>query len=90
MSTEPKTEMSKCDQCKLAVKVECAILIVGGAIILAPEELTIAAIVSALAALGLMFGADEVRKWITEAAKEGINQVEALAAFICKKAGACS
>ena len=86
---DPKPSGVSCEQCKTAVEVECAILIVAGVIIAAPEEITIVAIVEALAALGLMFGADEVRKWITQAAKEGISSVEQLAKYICKQAGVC-
>jgi len=81
--------ITKCDACKTAVEITCVGIIVGGVILAAPEELTIAAIVTALAGLGLAFGADEVRKWITQAAKEGINNIEQLAKYICKQAGVC-
>jgi len=84
------TSISKCDACIAAMEGVCAGLIVGGIIVAAPEELTIVAVVTALAGLGLAFGADTVREWITAAAKEGIKDVVALSKYICKKAGVCS
>ena len=91
MTEEEQKELaiSPCDACKAALEGACAGLIVGGVIVAVPEELTIGAVVLALTAAGLAFGADQVREWINEAVRAGIDTAKALAEFICKKAGVC-
>lgn len=85
---DPRTAPVSCDECKATMEKACATLIVIG-VVAAPEEATVVAIVKALNDLGLVFGADTVQKWITQATKEGINNVEQLSKYICKQAGVC-
>ncbi len=87
---EPQAGISKCDACKAVVIGFEAGLIIGGAILAAPEEITISGIIAGLTLLGLVFTADKIRAWIKEAIDAGIKGVTDLAAFICKKTGSCS
>ena len=86
---KPEVSITKCDACRTALEIACVGIIVGGAVVAAPEEITIGAIVAALTALGLSFGADKVREWISDAAKAGVSNIRWLAEFLCKKAGVC-
>lgn len=80
----------KCGACVGAIEGACIGLIVGGAIIAAPEEITIAGVMAAMAVLGFPINGKTVIEWLVEAAKAGINSANALAKFLCKKLGACS
>jgi len=80
----------KCRACLGALEGACVGLIIGGAIIAAPTEVTAAGVVAALAVLGFSINGKTVVEWIIEAGKAGINEVPKLAKFICKKVGACS
>ncbi len=83
-------DVIKCGACIGAIEGACIGLIVGGAIIAAPEEITIAGVMAAIAILGFEVDGKRVIEWLVEAAKAGINSVNALAKFLCKKLGACS
>jgi len=85
----PSVALSPCQLCIASMEGVIGGLIVGGAIVAAPEELTIVAIVGILTAAGLAFGAEDVKKWITQAAKEGIHEINQLARYLCKQAGIC-
>lgn len=86
---ETPTAISPCDGCIAALEGACLGLIVGGVIVAAPEEVTLTAIVLALSALGMAFGADQIRAWLKEAISLGITTAKALAEFFCKKVGIC-
>ncbi len=80
----------KCGACVGAIEGACIGLVIGGVIIAAPEEITVAGVVAALAVLGFVVDGKRIIDWLVEAAKAGINSANDLAKFLCKKVGACS
>ncbi len=80
----------KCGACIGAIEGACIGLVIGGVIIAAPEEITIAGVMAAIAILGFDVDGKRVIEWLVEAAKAGINSAGDLAKFLCKKMGACS
>lgn len=80
----------KCGACIGAIEGACIGLIIGGVILAAPEEITVAGVMAAIAILGFKVDGKRVIEWVVEASKAGINSANALAKFLCKKLGACS